>query len=232
MKQINPKITIFDPPTQEEAIARIIRACRNCYQSQVLSTPENDEHLIKRIIRDGHTSILEQITLQIKADIENSIHLEWIRHRTGWSHAAESSRYNRYNGDKFGRELTVVKPIFHDTKPEFTAIWQKACEKMEEYYMELADAGASPQECATVLNKSIRTSDVMTTNFTGLRSMFLQRCAKTAHPAFRRNSLSLLAWCNKQYPIFFGDLHENLQIEYDRMHMDGYMLTEIEVIKS
>ena len=230
MKTVKSTVIIYSPMTYEEAIKRTILAARNCYQSFDNSTPESDIKLIEHLAMSGHTSITEQTFLQFKVNIPNGIHLEWVRHRTGQSHAAESSRWNRYSNDKFGHQLTVVEPLFCNNKPEVAKVWQEACEYMENAYMKMLYLGATPQEAASVLNKSLKTSDVISANFTGMKTFFNQRCTKHAHPGIRSVALSMLKWCYETYPAFFRGVYNKFQIEYDRMQSENYSLAEINVV--
>lgn len=92
-------------------------------------------------------------------------------------------------------------------------------EVAEEAYFSLLRDGASPQEAREVLPLSLAIPDTQTANCTGLRYRFNQRCAKTAHPEFRRLMLPFLLWCAKKYPPFFIDLKRKFEIEYDRFEM-------------
>lgn len=229
MKKLNPKITIFDPPTQDQLVKRIIRAARNCYQSEELSTPETDTDLISRLIKLNHSSIFEQAVIQFKVDLPNGIHIEWLRHRTGQSHAVESSRYNNYSKGKFQSEIRCIEPLFVKQSAELEAVWNEACQDMERHYMKLLELGATTQEAAMVLNKSLKTSDIITANITGLRTFFLQRCARAAHPEIRRCALALLSWCTEAYPLFFEDLYDKFSAEFVYFARKGWKLAEVEV---
>lgn len=98
---------------------------------------------------------------------------EFVRHRPA-SFAQESTRYCNYSKDKFGNEITVIKPFFFnrfDTTASNVlyddstySAWLLACEKCEDYYFALLERGATPQEARTVLPNSLKTEIIITAN--------------------------------------------------------------------
>lgn len=98
---------------------------------------------------------------------------ELVRHRP-CSFAQESTRYCNYSKDKFGNEITVVKPLFFDRFPDtpdnvlyddsMYSDWLAACEKAEGYYFKLLGKGAKPQEARSVLPNSLKTEVIVTAN--------------------------------------------------------------------
>jgi len=88
---------------------------------------------------------------------------ELVRHRP-CSFAQESTRYCNYNKDKFGNELTFIKPCFYETDSINYLDWERACKNCENIYKVLIDRGATPQEARSVLPNSLKTELIMTTN--------------------------------------------------------------------
>ena len=89
---------------------------------------------------------------------------ELVRHRP-CSFAQESTRYCNYSKDKFGNEITVIKPLFFGNG-EYNkyGLWKTACENAEDYYFALLEKGATPQEARSVLPNSLKTEIVVTAN--------------------------------------------------------------------
>ena len=90
---------------------------------------------------------------------------EIVRHRA-FSFCQESTRYCNYSKDKFGNELTFIKPSemeFRDpaeTGKPFTAgesLFIKSCREAEENYMEFLNRGFTPQQARAVLPNAIKT---------------------------------------------------------------------------
>lgn len=87
---------------------------------------------------------------------------EIVRHRV-MSFAQESTRYCNYSKDKFGNELTFIKPSWYDyaeecIKSDFNASLAYA----EESYLSLLDHQYTPQQARQVLPNAIKTEIVVT----------------------------------------------------------------------
>jgi len=94
---------------------------------------------------------------------------ELVRHRT-FSFCQESTRYCNYSKDKFGKELTFIKPSemeFRDpaeTGKPFTpgeTLFIKSCRQAEENYMEFLNRGFTPQQARAVLPNAVKTEICM-----------------------------------------------------------------------
>lgn len=94
---------------------------------------------------------------------------ELVRHRA-FSFCQESTRYCNYSKDKFGNELTFIKPSemeFRDpaeTGKPFTpgeTLFIKSCREAEENYMEFLNRGFTPQQARAVLPNAIKTEICM-----------------------------------------------------------------------
>ena len=100
---------------------------------------------------------------------------EFVRHRV-FSFAQESTRYCNYSKDKFGNEITFIKPCFLDDSklalygPYHTVIRDKSPESIfiaslnnaERDYLDLIESGWKPQEARAVLPNALKTELVMT----------------------------------------------------------------------
>ena len=81
---------------------------------------------------------------------------ELVRHRPA-SFGQESTRYCNYAKEKFGNEITVIKPCFWDEDTKAYKRWATACELAENAYFDLLINGAIPQEARSVLPNSLKT---------------------------------------------------------------------------
>lgn len=86
---------------------------------------------------------------------------ELVRHRLA-SFAQESTRYCNYSQDKFGREITVIEPVFFGKDAIQYRIWQESCKNAEANYFALLDNNATAQEARSVLPNSLKTEIVVT----------------------------------------------------------------------
>jgi thymidylate synthase (FAD) len=109
---------------------------------------------------------------------------EMVRHRVA-SFAQESTRYCNYSGDKFGGEITVVRPSWCSEGTNIYDIWKEGCLKAEEAYFNLLAASGVPQEARSVLPNSTKTEIIVTMNLDGWDHFFSLRCPGNAHPDMR-----------------------------------------------
>lgn len=99
----------------------------------------------------------------VKVICDRGITHEFVRHRLA-SFAQESTRYCNYSKDKFGNEITVIRPAdFVDGTEEY-ATWKDACEKAEYDYFKLLMLGVKPQLARDVLPTSVKTEIIITAN--------------------------------------------------------------------
>ena len=110
----------------------------------------------------------------VKFTCSRSISHELVRHRK-FSFVQESQRYCNYSKDKFGGEITFIKPSFitvdelpsnidRNASPEvFKAfILKVAFESSESDYFDLIKEGCTPQEARAVLPNATKTEILMT----------------------------------------------------------------------
>lgn len=116
---------------------------------------------------------VKRITVHFVCD--RGVSHEYVRHRV-FSFAQESTRYCNYSKDKFGNEITFIKPCFLDDSklalygPYHTVIRDKSPESIfiaslnnaEKDYIDLIDLGWKPQEARAVLPNALKTELVMT----------------------------------------------------------------------
>lgn len=106
--------------------------------------------------------------------------------------------------DKFGNEITFVKPIFKDdTDLAKYHVWEELCRNAESAYMELLSRGSKPEEARSVLPLSIKTETVMTANLREWRHFFKLRTSPFAHPEMRRITIPLLEEVKLKIPVVF-----------------------------
>lgn len=117
--------------------------------------------------------IMKHVTHTVRFVCDRGVSHELVRHRP-CSFAQESTRYCNYSQDKFGEEITVIKPLFferwtdetHSCQTEVYWNWFRSCEYSEKNYFNLLKLGATPQEARSVLPNSLKTEIIMTANET------------------------------------------------------------------
>jgi thymidylate synthase (FAD) len=107
---------------------------------------------------------------------------EMVRHRDA-SFAQESTRYCDYNEDKFGGEITFIKPCFWSEDSEQYRLWKLACRYGEKSYRQLTKMGAKPQEARSILPNSLKSEIVITAQMYEWEHIFdLRVLGKTGAP--------------------------------------------------
>lgn len=132
------------------------------------------------------------------------------------SFAQESTRYCNYSKDKFGNELTFIKPCWLNIPTGHYAYWDGdwcGIDKMkiqlpegehkdidaflwtlnnaETHYTLLINSGWKPQEARAVLPNSLKTELVMTGFVSDWKHFFELRCDSAAHPQARELAIPL-----------------------------------------
>lgn len=210
MKVISSHTEILTPISKGgvKELQRIEKAARVCYKSEdkIDDNGESAKKLVSALIRSGHEAMLEHSSLSVKFVVDRGISHEIVRHRL-FSFAQESSRYCLYSKEKFGKEITFIKPYFFEGDADKYQMWYESCQVAEHYYLALIDAGAKAQEARSVLPNSTKTEIVVTGNYREWRNFFKLRVAPDAHPQMREVTIPLLDVLQQSIPIIFDDIH-------------------------
>lgn len=193
-------------PLDGDAILRHIELCgRVCYKSEGLMTEDSAERFVRGIIKRGHEAVLEHFSFSVRFIVDRGVSHEIVRHRLA-SYCQESTRYCNYVNDKFGSEITVIKPYYLEEGSVAFEEWKTACRRAEEAYTWLIQAGYSPQEARAVLPNSLKTELIMTANLREWRHFFRLRTAAAAHPQMREVTVPLLREVQRRIPVVFEDV--------------------------
>ena len=111
---------------------------------------------------------------------------ELVRHRV-FSFAQESTRYCNYSKDKFGKELTFIKPSWwKEEDNEVATLYIQPWRNIENCYLTLIENGIKPQDARAILPNALKTELVMTGFESDWDHFFELRCAKAAHPDMQK----------------------------------------------
>jgi len=204
-----PRVLVPKEALGEDILLRLERYARVCYKSENKMTPGGNPDFIRNILKLGHESIIEHEKVTVMFIVDRGISHEIVRHRIA-AYSQESTRYCRYNQDKFGQEITVIEPYFFLNDDVAYKQWENACLTAEKSYMALLKAGRSAQEARSVLPNSLKTEIVVTYNMREWRHFFRLRCDTAAHPQMRQVAIPLLLHFQQHMPSLFND------IEFDR----------------
>lgn len=125
---------------------------REDFKTDVNSKFNNDE---------AKDVISKHLTHTIVFTTDRGVTHEFVRHRPA-SFAQESTRYCNYSQDKFGNEITVIKPLFFEEGTAEYEIWRESAEMCERAYFKLLDLKRTPQEARDVLPAEVKTEIVIT----------------------------------------------------------------------
>ena len=205
MKLIKPSYEILTKITPLEMLKFLEECGRTCYKSEDHITEESAKKFIKMILDRGHESVIEHISVSVRVITDRGVSHEQVRHRIA-SYSQESTRYCNYSKDKFGNELTFIRPCFwKDDDPKWI-LGQEALVYIESIYNRLIEMGATPQEARYFLPNGLKTEYVVTKNLRSWRNFFKQRVSKTAHPQMREIACPMLDEFKINYPIIFDDI--------------------------
>ena len=213
MKIINAGYEIIRPhmdgTAARDAIYQLIeQAGRTCYKSEDNITPQSAAKFVQNIVKRGHEAMLEHASMTVKFIVDRGVSHELVRHRLA-SFAQESTRYCNYSGDKFGNELTFIKPFFFDEDTQEYQLWKNTCQAAEHAYMAMLLLNRTPQEARSVLPNSLKTEVIMTANMREWRHFFKLRAAGTTgapHPQMAEVAVPLLKEIQNYMPELFGDI--------------------------
>ena len=132
--------------------------------------------------------------ITVKFICSRSISHELVRHRI-FSFSQESQRYCAYNKDKFGGEVTFIKPIWYEQKEDIDTSnypdYGYSLLYAENRYLDLLEQGLKAQEAREVLPNSTKTEVIMTGFTSDWLYFFKLRTDKAAHPEMRKLTIPL-----------------------------------------
>lgn len=205
MKIIEPYFEFIEKIEALDIMKKIEVIGRVCYKSENRITEESAEKFVRMIIKNGHESVLEHEKISVRIVCDRGVSHEIVRHRIA-SYSQESTRYCNYSNEKFGNEITIIKPVFWSEGSGEYKLWYEAMGKLEDCYMNLIAMGVSPQEARSVLPNSLKTEIVVTMNLREWRHFFKLRTAKNAHPQMQEISSMMLMEFKKLLPVIFSDI--------------------------
>lgn len=206
MKVIKPSYQILNDIDGITILKCLERIGRVCYKSENKISSESAKIFIKRIIESGHESVIEHSIISVRFICDRGVSHEIVRHRIA-SYSQESTRYCNYSQEKFGNEITLIKPSFWNDNSEEYIVWKKTMERIEQSYFDLIELGAKPEEARSVLPNSLKTEIVVTMNLREWRHFLSLRTSPKAHPQIREITIPLLNELKEKMPVVFDDIN-------------------------
>lgn len=220
MKIINPYVEVPEINGQQ-LLKNIEKAGRTCYKSEEKITDTSYISFIQMIMKSGHHSMFEHEKVSVRIICDRGVSHEIVRHRLA-AYSQESTRYCNYSNEKYGKEITVIRPFFLNNKTNLWNLWFTTCKNAETGYFWLLEDGASAQEARSVLPNSLKTEIVVTYDLREWRHFFALRAAKTAHPQMQQIAIPLLLWFKEELSPLFDDIPFNT--DFDSANYAGIIL--------
>ena len=156
-----------------------------------------DEYLLQHILPPQE--VFKYKTIKFTCD--RGVSHELVRHRCAV--AQSSTRYCNYAKDKFGKEITFVRPNEYDTWPEVDRNrFEDLLLDAESAYMFMIERGYSPQQARAVLPNALQTEVILTMNYPQWEHFFNLRMRGTTgqpHPDMKEVA-------TKAYQVFQSSL--------------------------
>lgn len=133
----------------------------------------------------------EHFMVPVKFICSRAVSHELVRHRP-CSFIQQSQRYCNYSGNRFGNEVTFIKPsaFFPDSSPEYR-VWEDSMATAERAYMTMLRGGCTPQAARNVLPNSCATEIIVYATLTEWKHIMRLRAHPAADPAMQQLMLPL-----------------------------------------
>ncbi len=185
----------------EDRLRKIYCAARRCYSADGAMPHESDvksmERLVEKVIKSGHTSILEHASFTFHVSgISRACSHQLVRHRMA-SYAQQSQRYADAQG------AYVIPPKVLGDGKSLEAYKKIVADAMEAYKM-LVAAGIPKEDARYVLPQAMCTSVIITMNARELYENFfpLRMCAR-AQWEIRSVAQAMYNACAEALPSVF-----------------------------
>ena len=205
MRIVESKVEIITPINGEEILKHIEKVGRVCYKSESNIDDSSAEKFVSAIIKRDHTAVIEHYNITVKFTTDRGVTHEIVRHRIA-SYAQESTRYCNYSKEKFGDEISVVKPVDIKEGTKEYEEWIRAMMCAETFYMSLINIGCKAQTARSVLPTCAKTEIMVTMNLREWRHFIKLRSSKAAHPDIRVLAIDLLNQFKEKIPVIFDDI--------------------------
>ena len=212
MITVKPSIEIVSNNDYKEMLTKLERIGRVCYKSEDYIKEGSAEKFLQGIVKRGHESVIEHESITVRVTCDRGVTHEIVRHRIA-SYSQESTRYCNYTNDKFSNQIScidIATGFEYDLNDENDRkkyeIWNNAMNAAEQYYFQMIEAGAKPEEARSILPNSLKTEIVMTMNLREWRHFIRLRASKRAHPQIREITEMIRKEFAERYPVFFEDL--------------------------
>lgn len=197
-KKLDVQLLMITPDCE-----KVIESCgRTCYESYDKITEDSHEKLIRHLIKNGHTSVLEHASATFRfSNVSRSLTHQLVRHRIA-SYSQKSQRYVK--------ELNFDYVTPDSIKNNEIAIerYQQGMAYIGNLYDDLVALGVRKEDARYVLPNACSTVIDATFNFRSLMNFFNERGNKHAQWEIRYAAMIMLGIVKQHAPTVF-ETYEN-----------------------
>lgn len=184
-----------------------------------------DAKLVRRLVKDHHTSPFEHNLLTVKVRLPLNIGEQWLRHRIGWSYNKQSGRYIDMTNPVFQPEFYIPmkfrgqSDINHQgsveaafSKDETEDLQFKLFSAYQEsfrLYTDLIETGVAKEQARMVLPQALYMSMYATCNLNSLMHFVKLRDHDGAQWEMQQYARALLQIAKEYWPYAITALEEN-----------------------
>lgn len=199
MKEIEQYHEVLSSFDRDKVLELLELAGRTCYKSD----PGNASTFVDKIVRRGHTSVIEHFSVTVKFVTNRAMTHQLVRHRLA-AYSQESQRYCNYTKtEKFGNDIIFIKPV--DMKDESLPAYYNFLECAEKAYFDLIESGEKAESARNVLPNSAKTEIIMTCNLREWLHVFNLRTKSGADAQMRALMEPLHNWFRSILPEIFEE---------------------------
>jgi len=216
MKLVNTEVLLIDPPKEQDVYKKIELCGRVAYKSEGRITDDSAIPFIYSLIKRGHESVLEHVSVTARIITDRATANALVRHRIA-AYTQESTIYCDYEG-----AVTFRTPFFLKNR-QTLLIWQNAMEEAERAYEALRELGVAPGVARDVLPNATKTELIATYDLRMWRHVIRTRSVAGDSFGMHLVMAKLLDTLSSHYPIIFVDIDYSpalkkavtMEVEYD-----------------
>lgn len=197
-KKLNVQLIMITPDCE-----KVIESCgRTCYESYGKTTNYSHEKLIRHLIKNGHTSVLEHASVTFRfSNVSRSLTHQLVRHRIA-SYSQKSQRYVKES------DFDYITPDSISDNEHALEIYENGMKQINRMYDDLVCLGIRKEDARYVLPNACSTVIDATFNFRSLMNFFNERGDKHAQWEIRRAAMIMLNIVKQYAPTVF-EIYEN-----------------------
>lgn len=196
MEIIEPSVEIIDTVNENDILRKLELCGRTAYKSEDKITKGSAAKFIHSIIKSGHGSVLEHVSITVKFICDRGVTHELVRHRIA-SYTQESTRYCNYSK----KGVVFIRPPWDFTKSDLSFL-----ESVENQYNRKISEGQTPQQARAYLPNCLKTEIATTMNIREWRYVLGVRTQPDCHPQMRQLMGMLLQKFREKLPTLFEDV--------------------------